>query len=83
MSKDWMKPMLRALARRRVIMALVAKRGIFQVGSRVCLLGESQTPGHLVGELMEFNAAYTGALVYWDNGDEAWKALRNLEVVDG
>lgn len=49
----------------------------FEVGCRVQPFGG----GFVVGELIEFNADATGALVHWDNGHEAWKALRNLDVI--
>jgi hypothetical protein len=37
--------------------------------------------GFVIGELMEFNADVTGALIHWNDGHEIWKALRNLEIV--
>lgn len=49
----------------------------FEVGCRV----QPRGGGFVVGELIEFNADVSGALIHWDNGSEAWKALRNLEVV--
>lgn len=49
----------------------------FEIGCRVGLGG----PATLQGELLEFNEPVTGALIRWDNGEEIWKALRNLEVI--
>jgi hypothetical protein len=48
----------------------------FVVGARV-----RPRDATLEGELLEFNADATGALIRWDTGDEVWKALRTLEVV--
>jgi hypothetical protein len=48
----------------------------FEVGSRVRPRG-----GTIQGELLEFNEPCTGALIRWDNGDEVWKALRNLVMI--
>lgn len=48
----------------------------FEIGCRVRPAG-----AEIEGELIEFNEPCTGALIRWDNGDEAWKALRNLEVI--
>lgn len=49
----------------------------FEIGCRV----QPKGGGFVVGELVEFNPDVTGALVRWDNGTEAWKNLKNLEVV--
>lgn len=49
----------------------------FEIGCTVKL-----KDADLVGTLLEFNEPITGALIRWShNGDEIWKALRNLEVV--
>jgi hypothetical protein len=49
----------------------------FEIGVRV----QPRGGGFVEGELVEFNADGTGALIRWDNGDHTWKALRNLDVI--
>lgn len=49
----------------------------FEVGCWV----QPRGGGLVVGELIEFNADCTGALIHWDDGHDIWKAIRNLEVV--
>jgi hypothetical protein len=48
---------------------------LFEIGCRVRL-----RDADMDGELREFNADVTGALIAWDTGDEVWKNLRNLVV---
>lgn len=48
----------------------------FEIGCRARPLGAD-----IEGELLEFNAPVTGALIRWDGGEEIWKALRTLEVI--
>lgn len=48
----------------------------FEIGSRVQPYGG----GLVVGEIIEF-VGERSALVRWDNGDEAVKAIRNLELI--
>lgn len=48
----------------------------FEIGCRVRPRGAD-----IEGELLEFNAPGTGALIRWDNGEEIGKALRTLEVI--
>ena len=49
----------------------------FEVGCRV----QPRDGGLVEGELLEFNADVTGALIAWSDGRDIWKALRNLEVI--
>jgi hypothetical protein len=47
----------------------------FEIGSQV----QPRDGGLVHGEIIDFNADQTGALVRWNTGEEIWKALRNLE----
>ena len=66
---------LAALTRLQAKMATLERGAAFEIGCRV------RPRGSLEGELIEFNEPGSGALIRWSDGSEAWKALRNLEVI--
>lgn len=55
----------------------MAAERAFEIGSRV----QPRGGGQVEGELIEFDADGTGALIHWNDGNDIWKALRNLEVI--